>query len=346
MDIPKRNKRGFFKHLALILLPCLLLTAACKPINTFTTADGMVWNTTYHIVYEGGEELKDSILSVLKEVENSVSVFADNSLVSKVNRNKDQRVDRHFINVYHTSLNINQLTEGRFDPTLSPLIEAWGFGKGHQPTADTLRIDSIMEFVGIEKTRLEKDTLFKEDERISFNFSALAKGYGVDCVADMLERNGVRNFLIEIGGEIRCLGHNPKNEDWTISIDSPMEGNNAPGHFSVSEIRLTEGGVATSGNYRNFHETSDGKYGHTISPADGRPVKTDVLSATVIAPSAMLADALATSCMAIGSEAGMKLCDQLDCGVMLVLDNMSVVTNNNFKILTSQTSEPGTEDQN
>ena len=313
----------------------------------FRTNDGMVWNTTYHIVYEGEDDMRDSIMAILREVENSVSFFNDSSIVSKVNRHKEFEVDGHFRKVYEMSREIYTKTNGMFDPSLGPLIEAWGFGKGHEPTADTLRIDSLLAMVGIDKTRLNGNSLIKENENTRFNFSALAKGYGVDCVAEMFMRNGIENFLIEIGGEIRCLGHNSRNQDWTISIDSPSEGDMNLLHVSITEIRLRAGAVATSGNYRNYHETASGRYGHTISPESGRPIKTNVLSATVIAETAMLADALATSCMAMGSEGAFSLCDEMNCAAMLVLDDLSVVTNEKFKsFLIGQTSEPGRGDQN
>lgn len=342
-------KRRNIRHIAYLILAFLttMSLSSCGGKNEYKIFDGMVWNTTFHIVYEGEKEMNDSIMFILGDVEKSVSFFNDSSIVSKVNRNKEYKVDDHFKNVYEMSRDINKRTKGMFDPSLGPLIEAWGFGRGHEPTADTLRIDSLLAIVGIDKTRLEGNKLIKENENTLFNFSALAKGYGVDCVADMFIRNGIQNFLIEIGGEIRCLGHNPRGENWSISIDSPAEGDMNLEHTAITTIRLKEGGVATSGNYRNFHQTAGGRYGHTISPVSGRPIKTDVLSATVIAGTTMLADALATSCMALGKEEALNLCDGLNCAVMLVLDDLSIVGNPLFdKIVTGQTSEPGTTDRN
>lgn len=309
----------------------VILLNSCMSGSGFTTLDGMVWNTTYHIVYDGPENYNDSILSTLKEVENSVSVFREGSTVSKVNKSKEVEVDRYFKDVYEMSREINRKTGGMFDPTLAPLIEAWGFGRGHVATADTLRIDSLLQTVGIYKTHLKGNRIIKDNEKIAFNFSALAKGYGVDCVAEMFMRNGIRNFLIEIGGEIRCNGRNSRGEDWCISVDSPSQGDMNLEHVSLMQIYLSSGAVATSGNYRNFHTRGGEKYGHTISPVSGRPVKTDVLSATVTAPTTMLADALATSCMAMGSEEGLRLCDDMECGVMLVLTDLTIVSNEQFK---------------
>ena len=322
--------------LAALMLISLISFTNCGRQN-YRQFDGMVWNTTYHIVYESEKRLDDSIMNTLKEVENSVSVFNENSIVSQVNSHKEYKVDSHFRKVYEMSRDINKKSGGAFDPTLSPLIEAWGFGKGHQPSADTLRIDSMLEFVGIEKTALVEDRMIKEHDKTQFNFSAIAKGYGVDCVAEMLKRNGVDNYLVEIGGEIRCGGLNQQQKEWIVSIDSPAEGNENLEHVSIIKIKLTDEGVATSGNYRNYQKTATGaSYGHTISASTGRPVKTDVLSATVITKTAMLADALATTCMAIGSEKGLALCDSLQCGVMLVLDDLTVISNAQFKRLVTE----------
>ena len=323
-----RKITGILAGLAILMAVGIAMTGCQR--TSYREYGGMVWNTTYHIIFEGPEELQDSIMMTLKDVEQSVSVFNDSSTVAKVNSQKETKVDRHFITIYNLSRKINKESGGVFDPTLAPLIEAWGFGKAHHPTADTLHIDSLLEIVGIGKTRLKNEILKKNNENITFNFSAIAKGYGVDCVADMLEKAGVENYLIEIGGEIRCLGHNSRGQDWLISIDTPSETDQNLAHESLIKISATDAGIATSGNYRNYYETDHGRYGHTISPFTGRPVKTDVLSATVICSTAMEADALATSCMALGSEKALQLCDSLGCGVMLVGDSLRVMSNQIF----------------
>ncbi len=286
--------------------------------------EGLVWNTSYHIIYNGSPHLKDSVLSVLSRVGKSLSVFDSSSLVSRVNANDSTPVDNDFIQVYIMSKKINRASGGAFDPTLSPLITAWGFGKGHQATPDTARIDSLMNFVGIEKTHLRHDALIKDDPRIEFNFSAIAKGYGCDAIARMLRENNVVDFLIEIGGEISCGGKNPDGKDWRISIDRPIFSNDSVIHESQEIICVSDIGIATSGNYRNFHKTTSGNYGHTISADTGRPVSTDVISATVLAPTAMEADGLATAFMSMGSKRSIKLNESLRRPVMLVLSDSTV----------------------
>lgn len=300
----------------------------------YQNAEGMIWNTTYHVTYNGAPELKDSIMQVLNKVGASLNVFDEKSLVSRVNVSDSTAVDTDFIRVYVESVKVNRLTEGAFDPTLGPLIEAWGFGKGHKATADTARIDSLMKFVGIDKTRLSMDTLVKDDSRIRFNFSAIAKGYGCDCVGEMLQRNGVEDWLVEIGGEISCHGKSPEGGKWRVSIDRPVMQKDRILHDSQCVVEVTDAGIATSGNYRNLQSDDKGQYyGHTISARTGRPARTDVISATVIGRTAMESDALATAFMAMGADDVKRLNKSTRLPVMLVLADSTVWCSGQFEKL-------------
>ena len=282
--------------LALICASALIL-GSCSHADKYVRMEGMIWNTVYHITFEGPESLQDSILPTLEKVSKSLSIFDKNSIVSLLNESDSARVDKHFITVYDTSVEINKKSHGNFDPTVSPLITAWGFGIGHTATADTTAVDSVLQFVGIDKTARRGDVIVKEDRRTQFNFSAIAKGYGCDQVGEMLRRNGVVNYMVEIGGEIALSGKSPSGSDWSISIDAPLE-DAERNYESAMVISLTDAGVATSGNYRNFRMENGKKYAHTISPSTGRPFFSEILSATVVAGSCMEADALATACMA------------------------------------------------
>lgn len=300
----------------------------------YQNAEGMIWNTTYHVTYNGAPELKDSIMQVLNKVGASLNVFDEKSLVSRVNVSDSTAVDTDFIRVYVESVKVNRLTDGAFDPTLGPLIEAWGFGKGHKATGDTARIDSLMKFVGIDKTRLSMDTLVKDDSRIRFNFSAIAKGYGCDCVGEMLQRNGVEDWLVEIGGEISCRGKSPEGGKWRVSIDRPVMQKDRILHDSQCVVEVTDGGIATSGNYRNLQSDDKGQYyGHTISARTGRPARTDVISATVIGRTAMESDALATAFMAMGADDVKRLNKSTRLPVMLVLADSTVWYSGQFEKL-------------
>lgn len=280
--------------------------SACSKEEKYFKSEGMIWNTVYHITYKGPSELQDSILPVLNEVGKSLSVFDSNSLVSKLNREDSVKADSYLITVYDASRRINSLSGGRFDPTVSPLVDAWGFGIGHTPSIDTIAVDSILTFIGIQKTHRNGEYIVKDDIRTRFNFSAIAKGYGCDAVGEMLQRNGVNDYMVEIGGEISLKGKSPSGTSWRIAVDTPKEGNN-PGEDTALILSLTDVGIATSGNYRNYREEGNKKVGHTISPITGQPFLSEILSATIIAPTCMEADALATACMAGTSQEAIDL---------------------------------------
>lgn len=317
---------------SLIIVIAVLFLSACS--KKYQYSEGMVWNTAYHITYKGDANLQDSVMAVMKEVGSSLSVFDSTSLVSRLNLSPAIESDRHLKAVYECSHKINRITKRAFDPTLSPLITAWGFGKGHRPTSDTLRIDSLLQLVGIEKTFLRNDSIIKEDARINFNFSAVAKGYGVDEVARMFLRNGVEDYLIEIGGEIRVCGESPSGGKWRISIDRPTVKANKEIHDSQAIIAITDLSLATSGNYRNYHEIGGKRLGHTIDRLTGRPAVTTLASATVLADDCMTADALATALMAM-PDAGLKnFCIKNNIAAFLVFHSGEVWTSPGFKTLT------------
>lgn len=299
----------------------------------------MIWNTVWHVTYKGPAGAMAAAMDSLKAVESSVSVFDDSSIISQINRSEKGPVDGHLINVYEMSRKINRMSGGLFDPTLSPLIKAWGFGKGHTPTADTARIETILTYVGIDKTRIENDTLYKSSPEMAFNFSAIAKGYGVDVAASTLMDQGCTDLMMEIGGEVVCRGLNPEGRKWRIMIETPDEEylkevfkyEKEPSFSDQLIVELSDEALATSGNYRNYHSQSGQTFGHTISAVTGRPVKTDILSASVIAPSCMEADALATACMAMGSEAAMEMLDDAGLAGAFILYSGEVIVNDRMK---------------
>lgn len=315
------------------------LLVSCGKEQSWHREQGMIWNTVWHATYCGPKDAISLAIDSLKAVESSVSVFDENSIVSIINNNENSRIDRHFKNVYEMSRKINRLSNGLFDPTLSPLIKAWGFGKGHTPTADTARIESILTHVGIDKTRIENDTLFKSSPEISFNFSAIAKGYGVDVAARTLRDNGCSDLMMEIGGEVVCHGLNPEGKKWRILIETPDEeylkeifkNEREPIFLDQLIVELNNEALATSGNYRNYHSEEGHTFGHTISPLTGRPVKTDILSASVIAPTCMEADALATSCMAMESTEAMEMLRKEGLAGAFILSSGEVLINDKMK---------------
>lgn len=290
----------------------------------------MTWNTEYNIKYCHHTNLSDSIISVLREVELSVSPFNKKSRITAINENRSDTLDGYLSRLYDKSVEINRESGGAFDPTVSPLVNLWGFGYEKTGKANWQAVDSILMFVGIDKTRKEGIRIVKSDGRTTFNFSAIAKGMGCDEVGKMLERNGVTDYIVEIGGEITAKGHNPKGQKWRISIDKPINANDTVIHHSAGIVEITNCGIATSGNYRNYHTDSAGnKVAHTINPRTGMPEQSDVLSATVIAPDCMTADAYATTFMVLGLEKSKKLLDKHpEISAMLITSD----NGNSFKI--------------
>lgn len=320
---------------AFVASTIILISASCGPRKEFRTAEGATWNTTYNVIYESDRALDDSIRNIFRTVGHSVSTFEKGSLTDRLNNAPEVKTDEHLRKVYEMSEKVNRLTDGTFDPTLEPLITAWGFGADRTPSSDTLRTDSLLQFVGIEKTRLENGIIKKENPLIRFNFSGVAKGYGVDCIARMLERNGVKNYMVEVGGEIRCNGHSPRKGKWRLGIDSPNMDTN-PGEELERVVELSGISMATSGNYRNYHKNGTKSFGHTIDRKTGRPVTTDVLSATVLTPDCAEADALATAFMAMGSAKGKEFAESRKIPVMLILSGHHVWESPEFKKLTAR----------
>lgn len=317
--------------LAIIGIIGIIVVFTIKPERKrWINNSGITWNTEYNIKYCHHTSLSDSIISVLREVELSVSPFNKKSRITAINENRSDTLDGYLSRLYDKSVEINRESGGAFDPTVSPLVNLWGFGYEKTGKANRQAVDSILMFVGIDKTRKEGIRIVKSDGRTTFNFSAIAKGMGCDEVGKMLERNGVTDYIVEIGGEITAKGHNPKGQKWRISIDKPINANDTVIHHSAGIVEITNCGIATSGNYRNYHTDSAGnKVAHTINPRTGMPEQSDVLSATVIAPDCMTADAYATTFMVLGLEKSKKLLDKHpEISAMLITSD----NGNSFKI--------------
>lgn len=295
-----------------------LAAVSCAGGAEYRKASGAGWGTLYNITYRADRDLSDSVVAVMRRVELSVSAFEPSSTVSRVNRGEASEVDSMFASVFECSRLVSRLSGGAFDPTVAPLVNIWGFGYRdgeEEPPAQRL-VEEELAKVGIDRCRLEGLRLYRRHPATEFDFSAVAKGFGVDCVAAMLRRNGVEDYMVEIGGEVAVAGRNPRGQAWRIAVEEPVSGTRGG---AVSVVGLTDCALATSGNYRNFRELpSDSVIGHTIDPRTGYPARTTVASATVKAPTCMLADALATACMVIPAEQGLALADSLD-GVSIML---------------------------
>lgn len=264
---------------------------------------GHVFGTLYTITYQHGEDLQTRITDALNRFDGSLSPFNDTATITRINKNLPVKPDSFFVNVFRRSMEISQETDGAFDITVAPLINAWGFGFRQGLFPDSARVDSLLAFTGYEKITLSDDgTIIKEDPRIMLTCSAVAKGYSVDVVAQLLDREGVKNYMVDIGGEVVVKGQNPQHGPWRIGINRPVDDTLAINQELQTILHITDAGIATSGNYRNFYYKDGKKYAHTIDPKTGYPVQHSILSATVIAQDCMSADAYATAFMVMGLE--------------------------------------------
>ena len=295
-----------------ILLPVVVITAVMvfsigkSNAAPYQKDSGLVFGTSYNITYESDTNYKDSIVAVMNRVDHSLSPFNKESIITAVNNNKDVTLDSFFTEVYTLATEVSKSTNGAFDITVAPLVNAWGFGfkGGDFPTDKT--IDSLKAFVGMEKVSLANGKIEKTDPRVMLDCSAIAKGYAVDKVADFLRSKGIKNFLVEIGGEIVAQGHNPKAKKWSIGITKPEDDSLAVNSELSDVITVTDIAMATSGNYRNYYVYKGKKYAHTIDPHTGYPARQDLLSATVMAPTCAMADAYATAFMTMGYNKTME----------------------------------------
>ena len=271
---------------------------------------GMVFGTTYNITYQCDSNLHNSIIRELEKVDEALSPFNKKSVITAVNNNHDIEVNDMFADVFLLAQKISDDTGGDFEITVDPLVKAWGFGfkNGTQPTK--YNIDSLKNIIGYKKVKLEGRKVVKKDKRLMLDCSSIAKGYGSDVVARFLQKRGVKNYMVEIGGEIVTKGISPKRVPWKIGVTRPVDDSLSVSKELQSVINVTDKAMATSGNYRNFYYKNGKKYAHTIDPHTGYPVQHNILSATVIADNCATADAYATAFMVMGLEKAQKLLER------------------------------------
>lgn len=266
--------------------------------------DGFVFGTVYSVTYSNpdNKDLSAQITSALTAVNNSLSMFNPESTISKINNNQPVVLDSLFLTVWETGQYNSRCTKGAFDMTIAPLVDLWGFGLKNRDVITDTEVDSIRKYVGYELVVLEDGVIHKAYPEMRIDAGAIAKGYACDVVADTLEAYGCTDFCIEIGGELVVKGLNSKGVNWHIAINKPVEDSLCVNREIQEVVELTDCGMATSGNYRNFYEIDGKKYSHTIDPRTGYPVSHNLLSATIVAPNCMTADAWATACMVVGLE--------------------------------------------
>ncbi|WP_299368092.1 FAD:protein FMN transferase [Winogradskyella sp.] len=293
------------KRLTFIVL-IAVLSMSCKEDKKQTQLvklSGPVFGTGFNVQYshDNNTNYINQIDSLFAVVNQSMSTYIPDSDISRINRNEEVKVDKHFKHVFKASKDIYRATEGVFDPTIGNVVNAWNFGaETNKFLTDSTTIDSLMQYVGLNRIGL-LDGKIKKPASSYLEFNAIAKGYGVDVIAEFLETKDVVNYLVEIGGEIRVKGDNiEKKSPWKVGLDEPR----FDGQQSVFKaIVLKDEAMATSGTYRKFKTDENGnRYAHIINTKTGYPTKTNVLSVSVIAPNCMMADAYATAFQAMGIE--------------------------------------------
>ncbi len=303
------------------LISAFCLTFASCGTNFFST-EGEIWGTFYHIVYRADRPLDDSIAAQMIFVDNEFSLFNPSSTLSRVNRGEIDSVGPHFRRAFDMARQVWQASGARYDVSVGPLSELWGFGSSgvEVDTPTDSMVAEVLRAVGMGECSVDSTgRLHKKSEATIFDFSSIAKGYGIDLVGLMFERNGVDDYMIEIGGEVLARGNSPRGQKWRIQIDAPVDG---PVHeqLRVVELGPERQALASSGNYRNFRTDSiRGRYGHTLSPLTGYPFEGEVIAATVSAPWCALADAYATACMAVGvADSAAAMCSRQGLGWLIV----------------------------
>lgn len=301
--IDKTKRQRNFMAVGLLLLLSIWIIHRNNRPAPYQTDNGLIFGTIYQVSYQYPTSLKGEIEEALHTIDNSLSPFNQHSIITAINRNESMQTDSLFRAVFRRSLEISAETDGAFDITVAPLINAWGFGfkKGIFP--DSAQVDSLRQLIGYTRVSLDADgCVQKQDPRLMLNCSAVAKGYAVDVVARLLQAKGIDNLMVDIGGEVVVKGHNPQQRPWRIGINKPVDDSLATNQELQAIVELTEGAIATSGNYRNYYHRNGKKYAHTIDPRTGYPVQHAILSSTVLAPDCMSADAYATAFMVMGLE--------------------------------------------
>lgn len=282
-----------------------------NPETEYYKYQGQTQGTWFSVIYEAEQDYAKDIDSLLSHFNQSLNNYDSTSVISRINRNENLLTDSLFRAMFLAAETVWEASGMRFDITVAPLANVWGFGykTGHLP--DSAEIDSIMMFVGMDKVKLVEKKIIKEDERVEIIGNAIAQGMSVDYLANYLIRKNLDNFLVEIGGEVRAQGISPKGKKWLVGIDKPIVDSTLSKREMQTAIELDHLSIATSGNYRKYKEHKGKRYGHSINPVTGYPESTEIISASVLHPQCMLADAWATAFMLMDTEPALETAEKL-----------------------------------
>jgi len=281
----------------------LLFAGCAEEVKNTINLSGPAQGTTYNITYVAGAyaNYRLAIDSIFRSIDQSLSTYQPGSLISRINRNETNEVDTHFTAVFNKAKEVSEITNGLFDPTVAPLVNAWGFGFKKKEKVTPALIDSLKKIIGYRLVWMEGNKLVKRYPEVMLDFNAIAPGYTVDILAAFLESKGIQHYLVELGGEVRSKGKKLDGSAWTLGIEQPEEAPSEGARLN-STIQPGDHALATSGNYKNFYLEGGKKYSHILDPSTGYPAKNSLLSATVIATDCITADAYATAFMIMGLE--------------------------------------------
>lgn len=306
---PKKRLVWQLPFLVLLIVGTVLIIRQ-QQSTPYQKNAGLIFGTTYSVTYQCGEDLQEEIEAELKKVDDEFSMFNSQSIVARLNNGEQPELSNDFIDVFKLARQVSEDTNGAFDITVAPLVNAWGFGFKHEQMPSKEQVDSLRELIGYRYVTLKDKTITMQKPGMMLDFSAIAKGYGVDVVARLLERHDIKNYMVEIGGEITTRGINPERVPWRIGVNKPSEDALNENHELQTILNVTDKSMATSGNYRNFYVKGGKKYAHTIDPKTGYPVQHSLLSATVLTDRCAKADAYATSFMVLGMDGAKKILER------------------------------------
>jgi thiamine biosynthesis lipoprotein len=306
---PKKRLVWQLPFLVLLIVGTVLIIRQ-QQSTPYQKNAGLIFGTTYSVTYQCGEDLQEEIEAELKKVDDEFSMFNSQSIVARLNNGEQPELSNDFIDVFKLARQVSEDTNGAFDITVAPLVNAWGFGFKHEQMPSKEQVDSLRELISYRYVTLKDKTITMQKPGMMLDFSAIAKGYGVDVVARLLERHDIKNYMVEIGGEITTRGINPERVPWRIGVNKPSEDALNENHELQTILNVTDKSMATSGNYRNFYVKGGKKYAHTIDPKTGYPVQHSLLSATVLTDRCAKADAYATSFMVLGMDGAKKILER------------------------------------
>lgn len=295
-----------------IVIP-LIIVCACSRSPQKTVLQGLAQGSYYAITYYDSQNrnFQKEIDSIFHAVDLSVNLWVDSSVICKVNRNEEVALDQIFIDNFNIAQEAARLSDGYFDPTISPLVAAWGFSVKHGDSITSQLIDSLRQLVDYRNVRIEDGKVVKENLDMKLDFNAIAQGYTSDLIGAFLESKGVMDYLVDVGGEIMARGSKPDGSLWVVGIEKPAANWDAE-RVVQQRVELKDKGIVTSGSYRKYVERDGKRYSHCIDPKTGCPVEHNLLSATVIANNSVWADALASICMVMGLEQSLDIIDSME----------------------------------